>query len=105
AVYFVVQHWCNLLGRLYVSNHIENPLRALQIKHHSSFMWIIESSFLSKYVQVNPYSYVQQDRKKEIKSCYTRYKQFTLTDRYLKQPAYSAKSLINNESKSILVKF
>ncbi|KCW35491.1 hypothetical protein J471_3163, partial [Acinetobacter baumannii 1032359] len=51
-MYFVVQHWCNLLGRLYVSNHIENPLRALQIKHHSSFMWIIESSFLSKYVQV-----------------------------------------------------
>ncbi len=36
---------------------------------------------------------------------YTRYKQFTLTDRYLKQPAYSAKGLINNEAQSILVKF
>ncbi|MCO4302627.1 hypothetical protein, partial [Acinetobacter baumannii] len=59
----------------------------------------------SKYVQVNPYSYVQQDRKKEIKSCYTRDKQFTLKDRYLKQPAYSAKGLINNELQSILVEF
>ncbi|BCR40122.1 hypothetical protein KHAB170019_09450 [Acinetobacter baumannii] len=60
---------------------------------------------MSKYVQVNPYSYVQQDRKKEIKSCYTRDKQFTLKDRYLKQPAYSAKGLINNELQSILVEF
>lgn len=68
-------------------------------------MYIVESSVLSKYVQVNPYSYVQQDRKKEIKSCYKKYKQFTLTDRYLKQPAYLAKGLINNELQSILVKF
>ncbi|MDU5498964.1 MAG: hypothetical protein E6088_15435, partial [Acinetobacter baumannii] len=59
----------------------------------------------SDLITLISYSYVQQDRKKAIKSCYTRYKQFTLTDRYLKQPAYSAKGLINNELQSILVKF
>jgi len=37
-------------------------MEALQIKHQRSFMWIIESSILSKYVQVNPYSYVQQNK-------------------------------------------
>lgn len=93
VVYFVVQHWCNLLGRLYASNHIENPLRALRIKHYSSFMYIVESSVLSKYVQVNSYSYVQQKAKKELKSCYTRHRQFTLTAPCIKQHVYSIESL------------